>query len=334
MTQKRMAKRTLSSETEEQPLKRPCIESLLCTEDSLLEQPLCSDSEEEIEKEVVCIPLSPISSPNCESQEEELEDDDALFDQNNMRRKDLLYKPKVDVWSIQKEVRPDNRAVLIDWIYEVADNYELQRETTMIAVSYLDRILALTSVAIERLQLLGATCLFIAIKFQEITPMSITDMASLCDTIDITPEAILEMEMLVTSKLEWNLSPSTSFTWLRMFLESCRVQDTQFPYSVLIHATQLIEYFYLHPGSVEFTAGTIAASGFCLYALRNAKTEELEQITGFKASETLACRELLCQMEGLFLNGDVHLRLEDSILRGSDEQIHNPQALDYVRALF
>lgn len=329
---KRSIKRPCSQAADEQSHKRPCIESLLCTEDSLPEPPLASDSElSDIEcKDVFTYPS--ISDSDSDSAEGE---DDHMFDLKNMRSRDQLYRPKANIWAVQKEIRPDMRATLIDWLYEVADNFGLQRETSMIAINYIDRFLAIEVISTERLQLLGITCLFIAMKFQEIVPVGISTMASLCDDDMVNEDAILEMEVIITGTLEWNLSPPTAFTWLRMYLEECsRSDDSPFPYPVLIHATQLIEYLHMHPSSTIYSAGVIAASGFCLYAARNDRMEEVKAVTGFSELELKPCLTLLAQMEGLFEDEEFKGRISLAIEKKGDEQIHNPIALEYVRSLF
>ena len=58
------------------------------------------------------------------------------------------------------------RAVLVDWMVEVQQNFELTHETLYLAVKLVDLFLCKEKVASkERFQLIGATALFIAAKF-------------------------------------------------------------------------------------------------------------------------------------------------------------------------
>ena len=58
------------------------------------------------------------------------------------------------------------RAILIDWLVEVQENFELFHETLYLAVKIVDRYLEKTEVKKEYLQLVGATSMLIAAKYE------------------------------------------------------------------------------------------------------------------------------------------------------------------------
>ena len=57
------------------------------------------------------------------------------------------------------------RAVLVDWLVEVQENFELNHETLYLAVKLTDMYLSKKKIAKDHLQLLGATALFISCKY-------------------------------------------------------------------------------------------------------------------------------------------------------------------------
>lgn len=57
------------------------------------------------------------------------------------------------------------RALLIDWMVEVQESFELNHETLYLAIKLVDLYLTKVTVGKETLQLLGAASLFIASKF-------------------------------------------------------------------------------------------------------------------------------------------------------------------------
>lgn len=57
------------------------------------------------------------------------------------------------------------RSLLVDWMVEVQESFELNHETLYLAVKVVDLFLGKMTVSKERLQLLGAAALFIACKF-------------------------------------------------------------------------------------------------------------------------------------------------------------------------
>lgn len=54
------------------------------------------------------------------------------------------------------------RAIIVDWIIEVAIEYKLGSETCFLSVNYLDRFLSKKSVEKYNLQLVAVACIFIA----------------------------------------------------------------------------------------------------------------------------------------------------------------------------
>ena len=58
------------------------------------------------------------------------------------------------------------RAILVDWLVEVQENFELYHETLYLAVKLADFFLQNNPVPKEQLQLVGATCLLIACKIE------------------------------------------------------------------------------------------------------------------------------------------------------------------------
>ena len=58
------------------------------------------------------------------------------------------------------------RTILVDWLIEVQENFELFHETLYLGVQLVDIYLSRKEVTRDYLQLIGATCLLIASKFE------------------------------------------------------------------------------------------------------------------------------------------------------------------------
>ena len=71
-----------------------------------------------------------------------------------------------------------HRALLVDWLIEVVDAYKMSRRTIYLAVSTFDRYLNVADVYVSRrhLQLLGATCLHIASKVEDVSYIGVSDL--------------------------------------------------------------------------------------------------------------------------------------------------------------
>ena len=56
-----------------------------------------------------------------------------------MREAEVKHVPKWNYMSKQPDITHSMRAILVDWLVEVAEEYKLQTETLYLAVSYIDR---------------------------------------------------------------------------------------------------------------------------------------------------------------------------------------------------
>ena len=89
----------------------------------------------------------------------------------------------------QKEITPKMRSILVDWLVEVVDDYELSFESLHLAINYLDRYLSVKTIPKIFLQLLGISCLLISSKFVEKEGMKIKDAVDVCSG-GYTPEQV------------------------------------------------------------------------------------------------------------------------------------------------
>ena len=62
----------------------------------------------------------------------------------------------------QTDINSSMRAILIDWLVEVSEEYKLIPQTLYLSVSYIDRFLSHMSVLRGKLQLVGAACMLVA----------------------------------------------------------------------------------------------------------------------------------------------------------------------------
>ena len=67
--------------------------------------------------------------------------------------------------SKQSELTRGMRAILVDWMVEIQESFELNHETLYLAVKLVDLYLAKKPVKREMLQLIGATSIFVACKY-------------------------------------------------------------------------------------------------------------------------------------------------------------------------
>lgn len=87
------------------------------------------------------------------------------------------------------------RAILVSWLFEVAEEFDLSPSTLHLTVRLLDRFLSVTrAVPPQQLQLIGMTALLIASKYEEIQVPPITqctDIAANCFTVRKSSSVLL-----------------------------------------------------------------------------------------------------------------------------------------------
>ena len=62
----------------------------------------------------------------------------------------------------QTDINYSMRTILVDWLVEVSEEYNLDTETLYLSVSYIDRFLSHMSVVRSKLQLVGTAAMYIA----------------------------------------------------------------------------------------------------------------------------------------------------------------------------
>ena len=63
---------------------------------------------------------------------------------------------------VQKDVTPNMRSILVDWLVEVAEDYKLLSDTLYLSISYIDRFLSGNPIKRQQLRLLGISSMLIA----------------------------------------------------------------------------------------------------------------------------------------------------------------------------
>ena len=127
--------------------------------------------------------------------------------------------------SSQTELRQDHRALLVDWLVEVVDVFEMSTRSAFLAVQYVDQFLGTTVIKRSRFQLLGATCLHIASKCEDVSYIGVDDLAVCADHAYLS-EHILELEEQVLNCLRFQLSRATVLDFVNIYIEHCPYVDS------------------------------------------------------------------------------------------------------------
>ena len=142
----------------------------------------------------------------------------------NLRAREHRYHVTDDVFAKQQSVRPKMRAVLVDWLVEVHQRFELEAQTLYLTINYVDRYLAQVSVNSQRFQLVGVAALLIASKFEEIYPCDMDDLLYICER-SYSKTDLVDCERNLLNVFKFNLAVPSVSSFLGYYLEHFEEDD-------------------------------------------------------------------------------------------------------------
>ncbi|BDD58455.1 G2/mitotic-specific cyclin [Monascus purpureus] len=131
-----------------------------------------------------------------------------------LRQLELETMPNPDYIEHQPDLEWKMRGILVDWLIEVHTNFRLLPETLFLAVNIIDRFLSAEVVALDRLQLVGVTAMFIASKYEEVLSPHVVNFSRVADDT-FSEKEILDAERHVLATLEYNMSYPNPMNFLR-----------------------------------------------------------------------------------------------------------------------
>ncbi|KAI5845530.1 cyclin-like protein [Tricharina praecox] len=131
-----------------------------------------------------------------------------------MRELEKKLAPNANYMDFQSEIQWSMRAILMDWLVQVHSRFNLLPETLFLCANYVDRFLSAKVVSLGKLQLVGATALFVAAKYEEINCPSVHEVVYMVDK-GYTAEEILKAERFMLSMLNFELGWPGPMSFLR-----------------------------------------------------------------------------------------------------------------------
>ncbi|KAL6873705.1 hypothetical protein ACP4OV_013787 [Aristida adscensionis] len=219
--------------------------------------------------------------------------------------KEPKRRPATDyIAAVQVDVTANMRAILVDWLVEVAEEYKLVSDTLYLTVSYIDRYLSAKALNRRKLQLLGVSAMLIASKYEEISPPNVEDFCYITDNT-YTRQEVVKMESEILNLLKFEMGNPTVKTFLRMFIRSAEEDADKYPsLSLEFLGSYLAELSLLDYGCLRFLPSVVAASAVFLARLTldpntHPWSKKLQTVTSYKPSELKDC---ISAIHGLQLN--------------------------------
>lgn len=182
----------------------------------------------------------------------------------HMRELETKHRPYARYMQKQPDINYSMRAILVDWLVEVCEEYSQHSETLYLAVSYVDRFLSCMSVVRGKLQLVGTAATFIAAKYEEVYPPEVSDFVYITDNT-YTKREVLRMEHLMLKVLSFDLATPTALAFLSHYCISKGISKKIFHLASFITELSLLEadpYLQFKPSMLA--AAALATARHCM----------------------------------------------------------------------
>merc|ERR1712141_921275 len=172
-------------------------------------------------------------------------------------RPNYLKSKKVE----KTTILPKMRAVLVDWLIQVHQQFNLLQETLYLTIAVLDRFLQVHASKVERkqLQLVGVAAMFIASKYEEMYAPEIGDFVYITDKA-YTESQIREMEMKILQALAFDLGRPLPLHFLRRNSKAGNVDALIHTLAKYAMEVTLVEYSMVHVKPSMLAAAALALS--------------------------------------------------------------------------
>uniref|UniRef100_A0A7S0S2Q9 Cyclin N-terminal domain-containing protein n=1 Tax=Chlamydomonas leiostraca TaxID=1034604 RepID=A0A7S0S2Q9_9CHLO len=212
-----------------------------------------------------------------------------LKGQEHQRRPNPHY-----ISSVQTDVNEKMRAILMDWLAEVAQEWSLCGDTLFLAVNLVDRFLSVRAVPRTDLQLVGAACLWVACKYEELSPPTASDFVYITDDT-YTKEQVVVMEAVILGTLGFEVTVPTVKAFLRCLLKGCGANKNLHYLSNYLAELSLLDHTMM-----RYLPSEIAAAAVYLANLMLGKHQPwdntLQHFATYNATQLASCVQALAAL--------------------------------------
>ncbi|BAT89752.1 hypothetical protein VIGAN_06079800 [Vigna angularis var. angularis] len=192
--------------------------------------------------------------------------------------------------SIQTDITPHLRGILINWLIEVHFKFDLMPETLYLTVTLLDQYLSLVTIKKTDMQLVGLTALLLASKYEDFWHPRVKDLISI--SAGYTRDEMLGMEKLILRKLKFRLNAPTHYVFLVRFLKAGQSDKKIEHMAFFLVDLCLVEY-----DALAFKPSLLSASALyvarCTLQISPPWTPLLHKHARYEVSQLRDCAEMI-----------------------------------------
>lgn len=214
---------------------------------------------------------------------------------NYYKSREAQFRVPDYISRMQPEVTKMMRAILVDWLVEVQESFELNHETLYTAVKILDIYMSKMVVNKEDLQLVGATACLIACKIDERVPPCLDDFVYVCDDA-YSRTQIKDYERKVLGTVGFDVGYPLSYRFVRRYGRVCKASMDVLTYARYILETALLEYKFNVAVSESKLAAAALVLAFKVNKIDNIWVNTLAFYSGYTPSEVADLVQSLFEM--------------------------------------
>jgi len=199
-------------------------------------------------------------------------------------------------------IKPETRREVAAWMLEVCEahqgSHQCPPEVFCLAMNYVDRFLGICSpIARSQLQLLGAVCLMVAWKVREHEPLPAQKLVEYSDNA-LTLDDIMEWEVLLLSKLEWDMCSIIAFDFVEHIIQRLAREVDGVSTEALRSSSEALITMCSGHGSFSKTSPCLIASA-CVYS----------------TLKSGACNESTSSSSDMSIGSDTNTGCHDKVVR-------------------
>lgn len=134
----------------------------------------------------------------------------------NLRESETLKSVRSDYMKCQPWICAEMRSVLVQWMAEIVNWFNLSDKTFFVSVSLVDRFLSKRTCKKNSLQLVAITAIYVASKLEEIFELTTVNCAAFVD--GSFPSDVAQMELILLISLNYRICCVTVSDYFELFL--------------------------------------------------------------------------------------------------------------------
>ncbi|XP_042067150.1 G2/mitotic-specific cyclin-1-like [Salvia splendens] len=199
-----------------------------------------------------------------------------------------------DYMDSQPEINAKMRAIMVDWLVQVHNKFDLSPETLYLTINLVDRYLAS-----KKTQLVGLGAMLIASKYEEIWAPEVNELVFISDRTYSCAD-ILAMEKKILGQLEWSLTVPTPYVFLARFIKASMTDAKVENMVYLLGELAMMNY----SRAIRYSPSLIAASA--VYAVRcTLSIAPAWNETGLLEEQLMECAKMLATFHSMLLDGNM-----------------------------